>query len=63
MAQSKRPSFLKRQKEMRRREKQKKKAEKRDMRKVEKEDRPQSDFQSGDDIAHIIPGPQPLLGP
>jgi hypothetical protein len=57
LAQSRRPTYLKRQKEQKRLEKQRKKAEKRQQR---KEERPRSSgLDDNSDIAHIIPGPQP----
>ena len=59
MAQSRRPSFLKRQKEQKRREKQRKKAEKKAIREAERRERPGSAFNEDSDIAHIVPGPQP----
>jgi hypothetical protein len=56
-----RPTFTKRQKEQARAEKNKKKEEKREQRKFEKESRGPEDTRGVDpDIAHIIPGPQPL---
>jgi hypothetical protein len=64
-----RPSLEKRRKERARQDKKREKAERRDQRKAEKGERPSAD---GDvdvdpDIAHIVPGPQPLpieaLGP
>jgi hypothetical protein len=60
LAQSRRPSFLKRQKEQKRREKQRKKSEKKALRDAERKERPESAFNQDSDIAHIVPGPQPL---
>ena len=54
-----RPSFSKRQKEQARAEKNKKKEEKREQRKLERVDRPDANGVDPD-IAHIIPGPQPI---
>lgn len=55
-----RPSFSKRQKEQARAEKNKKKEEKREQRKLEREDRPNVAGGVDPDIAHIVPGPQPI---
>lgn len=60
MATSRRPSFSKRQKEQKRREKQKRKNERRAQRETERKEIPKEDRGPDDDIAHIIPGPQPL---
>jgi hypothetical protein len=55
------PSINKRLKERQRQEKQRQKAAKREQRKSEKVDRPSSAGDVDPDIAHIIPGPQPIL--
>ncbi len=56
-----RPSFSKRPKEQARAEKNKKKEEKREQRKLERTDRPEANTAGVDpDIAHIVPGPQPI---
>ena len=62
MGNNSRPSFSKRQKEQARAEKNKRKEEKREQRKLERSDRP-NDVAPGidPDIAHIVPGPQPIL--
>lgn len=54
------PSINKRIKERQRQERQREKAAKREQRKVEKVDRPPSESGIDPDIAHIVPGPQPL---
>lgn len=54
------PSINKRIKERQRQERQREKAAKREQRKVEKADRPASEAGVDPDIAHIVPGPQPL---
>ncbi len=60
MAQS-RPSVLKRQRERARLEKKRAKAEKKAVRDMEREERGDTEEVGGDpDIAHIVPGPQPL---
>ena len=53
--------FEKRQKEVARREKQKKKAERKEIRDRERADRPVTDPDEDPDIAGIVPGPQPPL--
>ena len=61
MGASGRPSFNKRQKEQARVEKQKRKEEKRAERDADKANRPANAPAGEDpDIAHIIPGPQPI---
>lgn len=60
MANNGRPSFSKRQKEQARAEQAKRKAEKREQRKEEKANKPDSAPGIDPDIAHIVPGPQPL---
>jgi hypothetical protein len=54
------PSMNKRLKERQRQEKQREKAAKRQERKHEKADRPATQAGVDPDIAHIIPGPQPI---
>jgi hypothetical protein len=54
------PGHLKRQKELKRAEKQREKAAKREARKAEKASRPGGDPAVDPDIAHIVPGPQPI---
>lgn len=54
------PSMNKRIKERQRQEKQREKAAKRQERKNEKVDRPKGDAGIDPDIAHIVPGPQPV---
>ena len=54
------PSMNKRLKERQRQEKQREKAIKREQRKNEKPDRPSTAGGVDPDIAHIIPGPQPI---
>ena len=55
------PSMNKRLKERQRQEKQREKAAKRQERKAEKADRPATETGGVDpDIAHIVPGPQPV---
>ena len=54
------PGASKRQKEMARLEKRKEKEAQRTQRKTEKATKPQSDNGVDPDIAHIIPGPQPI---
>lgn len=54
------PSMNKRIKERQRQEKQREKAAKRQDRKNEKADRPKDDTGVDPDIAHIVPGPQPI---
>ncbi|HVJ92953.1 MAG TPA: hypothetical protein VM580_24295 [Labilithrix sp.] len=55
------PSMNKRLKERQRQEKQREKAAKRLERKHEKADRPAPEAGVDPDIAHIVPGPQPLV--
>lgn len=55
-----RPSFSKRQKEQARAEKNRRKEEKREQRKLERVDRPEGATGVDPDIAHIVPGPQPI---
>ena len=54
------PSMNKRLKERQRQEKQKEKAAKRQERNATKGDRPESADGVDPDIAHIVPGPQPI---
>lgn len=54
------PSMNKRLKERQRQEKQREKAQKRQERKNDKADRPPSEGGVDPDIAHIVPGPQPI---
>jgi hypothetical protein len=54
------PSMNKRIKERQRQEKQREKAAKRSERKAEKDSRPKDESGLDPDIAHIVPGPQPL---
>jgi hypothetical protein len=54
------PSMNKRIKERQRQEKQREKAAKKAERKLEKGERPASDSGVDPDIAHIVPGPQPV---
>lgn len=54
------PTMNKRLKERQRQEKQKEKAAKREERKNEKATRPTGEAGVDPDIAHIIPGPQPI---
>jgi hypothetical protein len=54
------PSMNKRIKERQRQEKQREKAAKKAERKLEKGDRPASENGIDPDIAHIVPGPQPI---
>lgn len=54
------PSLNKRLKERQRQEKQREKAAKRQERKAEKADRPATEGGVDPDIAHIVPGPQPV---
>jgi hypothetical protein len=51
--------FEKRQKELARKDRQKKKAERRDIRDRERAQRPESEAGEDPDIAGIVPGPQP----
>jgi len=51
--------FEKRQKELARKERQKKKAERRDIRDRERAQRPDAGSGEDPDIAGIVPGPQP----
>lgn len=51
--------FEKRQKELARKEKQRKKAERRDLREQQKSQRGPGDPEEDPDIAGIVPGPQP----
>ena len=51
--------FEKRKKELARKDRQKKKAERRDIRDRERADRPVGDAGEDPDIAGIVPGPQP----
>jgi len=51
--------FEKRQKELARKEKQRKKAERRDLREQQKSQRTGSEPEEDPDIAGIVPGPQP----
>ena len=53
--------FEKRQKEVARREKQKKKAERKEIRERERAERPATGPDEDPDIAGIVPGPQPPL--
>ncbi len=56
------PGFIKRQKEMKRAEKQRDKAAKKEQRKLEKEERAKNTIPGEDpDLAGIVPGPQPPL--
>ena len=55
------PSMNKRLKERQRQEKQREKAAKRMERKAEKVDRPAGEAGVDPDIAHIVPGPQPVV--
>ena len=55
------PSMNKRLKERQRQEKQREKAAKRMERKAEKADRPTGEAGVDPDIAHIVPGPQPVV--
>jgi hypothetical protein len=57
------PSVNKRLKERNRQERQREKAEKKAQRKIEKADRPPGEAGVDPDIAHIVPGPQPLPEP
>ncbi len=59
MANRSRQTFLKRQKERARQEKQRLKAEKRAQRKEEKDAAPTAALDVDPDIAGIVPGPQP----
>jgi hypothetical protein len=54
------PSINKRLKERQRQERQREKAAKREQRKLEKAARPRADSGVDPDIAHIVPGPQPI---
>jgi hypothetical protein len=54
------PSMNKRLKERQRQEKQREKAAKRQERNNNKPDRPASEGGVDPDIAHIVPGPQPI---
>jgi hypothetical protein len=56
------PGSTKRQKEAARRDKQRKKDEKKELRKREKGEQPSSPLAPGEDpdIAGIVPGPQPI---
>jgi hypothetical protein len=54
------PGHLKRQKELKRAEKQREKAARREARKAEKGPRPDAGADGDPDIAHIVPGPQPI---
>ena len=56
-----RPTFANRQKEQARAEKAKRKEEKRAERSAAKESRPEAPPGEDPDIAHIVPGPQPIL--
>jgi len=61
MATKSRSTFMKRQKELARQQKQQDKLGRRVQRKKEREDRPVEGFGGDDpDIAGIVPGPQPL---
>ena len=53
--------FEKRKKEFARKERQKKKAERRDIRDRERAERPAVESEEDPDIAGIVPGPQPPL--
>lgn len=55
-----RPSLEKRRKERARQEKKRDKAERRERRRSDKDDRSSSPDEVDPDIAHIVPGPQPL---
>ncbi len=54
------PSINKRLKERQRQERQREKAAKREQRKLQKADRPPAEPGVDPDIAHIVPGPQPI---
>ncbi len=54
------PSMNKRLKERQRQEKQKEKAAKRQEKATNKVDRPATEGGEDPDIAHIVPGPQPI---
>jgi hypothetical protein len=54
------PSVNKRQKERQRQDRAKEKVAKREERKREKANRPEGATGEDPDIAHIVPGPQPL---
>ncbi len=60
MASNGRPSISKRQKELKRLEQRKEKEEKRARRNEEKKTRPDATPGEDPDIAHIVPGPQPI---
>ena len=60
MATRSRPTFSKRQKEQARAEKARRKEEKRAERLADKENRRPTEGGEDPDIAHIVPGPQPL---
>lgn len=60
MAMKSRPTMLKRQRERERMEKQKQKAARRAERAQRGTERPAADSGVDPDIAHIVPGPQPL---
>jgi hypothetical protein len=53
--------FEKRKKELARRERQKQKAERRDIREKEKAERSTGESGEDPDIAGIVPGPQPIV--
>lgn len=61
MATRGRPTFAKRQKEQARAEKAKRKEEKKAERNAGKAERPAAGAGEDPDIAHIVPGPQPIL--
>lgn len=54
------PGMTKRQKELARAQRQKEKAQERARRREEKAKRPPSEGDVDPDIAHIVPGPQPV---
>jgi hypothetical protein len=60
MAVKGRPSINKRQKEMSRKEERDRKDARRAQRKTERESRPPTAPGADPDIAHIVPGPQPI---
>ncbi|WP_373046874.1 hypothetical protein [Vulgatibacter sp.] len=55
-----RPTFAKRQKEQARAERQKRKEERKEQRQAERADRGDLTPGADPDIAHIVPGPQPI---
>ena len=60
MASNGRPSITKRNREQAKREKQKEKAERRAQRAVDRQNRGDAADGEDPDIAHIVPGPQPI---